>query len=313
MKRTLRIVFTLAVISLTGCTNDFYPAVDERLTAIPVQPHNKAVEVFFAGEWPKEEYVKIAALEARGGEATPYITLINRLKASARAHGADALVVQEKSYITDVYSNSDRMVATSGTTALNGVAIKYKKNLDLGLMPKQQQIDRYDPVSDTFEPVLNLQLGIDGEITAKEESRADAMNIYNVYLHDYTERHLLKEQSAGWTERRQEGFVTERRLHSEKGMLLKYLRFQYNMQRQLQQVIIEKSGRQTEEVRYTYNDAGKLTSRSIDRDKMPYLQEDYTYDANGKVSEVQLSLNTREGMKPLLRSTFAYYTLEEIL
>lgn len=312
MKRALLPAALFVAISLTSCNDGFYPAVDERLTPIPVQPHNKDIEVFFAGEWPKEEYVKIAALEARGGESTPYITLINRLKAKSKAYGADALMVQGKSYITDVHANADRVVATTGTTALNGIAIKYKKNMDLGMMPKLHQIELYDPVSDTFEPVLNLQLSIDGEIMGKKELRGNVLNIYSVYLHDYTERHLLKERGAGWTERRQEGFVTERQLRSESGMLLKYLRFQYNLQRQFQLITIESTGRETEEIRYTYSKEGKLISRSINRGKSLYLKEDYTYDASGKVREVQLYINTKEGLRALTRSTFDYYTLEEI-
>ncbi|WP_157578458.1 hypothetical protein [Pontibacter roseus] len=311
MKKHLRITLSLTALLLAGCTSDFYPAVDERLTTLPVQPHNKEVEVFFAGEWPKEEYVKLAALEARGGESTPYITLINDLKARANAHGADALVVQGKGHITDVHSSADHMVSTTATSTLTGIAIKYRKNLDLGLMPKLQHIELYDSKVQAFKPLLNLQLGVGGDITGKEELLQNAFNFYKVYVQEYTPRNLLQEHGRNWQERRQEGFVVERQLSFD-GILQKRMRFNYNAHRQLQQVVIEKSGRQPEEVQYTYNEAGQLTTRSINRDKKPYLREDYTYDADGKVSEVQLHIATKNGQEPLLRSTFAYYTWEEI-
>ena len=311
MKKSLLFALVLSAATFTGCTDDFYPAVDERLTVIPVQPHNKEVEVFFVGEWPKEEYVKLAALEAHGGLGTPYITLINQLKKKGRSLGADALVVQDKNFITDVYSTSDRMVATAPISIVTGIAIKYVENLDLGLMPKQQQLELYDPASGTFEPILNLRLGVGGDIIGKEELKANASNFYNVYIQEYTEQHLLREEGAGWTEWRQEGFVTERQLHHN-GIQQKYLRFRYNPQLQLQQVLIEKSGRTPEVVEYTYNEAGKITSREISRGQKPYLLEEYTYDESGKVSEMTLYHTTRSGREPLLRSSYTYYTLEEI-
>ena len=311
MKKLILFALVLSAATFTACTDDLYPALDERLTAIPAKPHNKEVEVYFAGEWPKEEYVKLAALEAHGGSGTHYITLINQLKKKGQSVGADALVVQGKNFITDVYSTADRMVTTDPISFVTGIAIKYVRNLDLGLMPKQQQLELYDPATATFDPILNLRLGIGGDIIGKEELKENASRFYNTYMHEYTEHHLLREEGAGWTELRQEGFVTERKLHHN-GIQQKYLRFRYSPQLQLQQVFIEKSGRTPEMVQYTYNEAGKVVSREISRGQKPYLLEEYSYGEDGKVSEMTLYITTKNGREPLLRSSYTYYTLEEI-
>ncbi|WP_299706240.1 hypothetical protein [uncultured Pontibacter sp.] len=304
------LLFALALITgmLGGCASDLYPEVDERLTSIPIQPHANEVELFFAGELPKEEYVKVAALETRGGA---YITLIKSLQAKARAYGADAILVQEKKEISDVHTKiiTDR-VTTTTLSSLSGIGIKYKKNLDTGLLPKSQDIEMYDAVSGTFHPLLSLRFSPGGEITAKEEMHESAAVIYNNYIHPYTLR-TLKEKGAGWTHRQQEGFVVERELHRD-GLLQKHMAFDYDVARRLKEIRIREVYGATHKINFTYNETGQLSKRTILRSSNPYIQEEYIYNASGQASQVLIYNTNLPEKLPLLRSSYTYYTLEEI-
>lgn len=311
MKRTLLSVLVVATATFAGCTPGLHRQVDERLTSLPIQPHTNDVDVFFGGEWPKEEYIKIAALETRGGENVAYIEQIKSLKAKARGYGADAVVVQEKKFISDVSTDviSDR-VSTLGWGVLTGIAIKYKKNLDMGLVPKYQEIEMYDPVVGDFQPLLTLHFSPSGEIQGRDEKHETATIMYNNYIHNFTFR-TLQAPGNGWVQRAQEGYVVERELHKA-GELQKRIEFEYDVERRLKQVRIQNVRGAAEEINYLYDEAGRLTQRIINRSSTPYLQEEYTYDAEGKVSEVQLyNINLPERL-PVLRSFYAYYTLEEL-
>lgn len=311
MKKMLLLVLALSTVMLSGCTSGLYPEVDEKLTSLPTQPHAREVEVFLAGEWPQEEYIKVAALETRGGENTPYIKLIKSLQAKARAYGADAVVVQDKKFISDVHTEIiTERVATTGWSALTGIAIKYKKNLETGLMPKIQEVEMYDPITDAYHPLLALQFSPGGEIIAKDEKHINAAVMYNNYIQPYTLRHL-KAPGAGWTHRQQEGVVVERELH--RGSLLqKRMEFDYDVARRLKQIRIHNVGGASEEINYKYDAAGHLIQRIILRDSKPYLLEEYTYDESGQAREVQIyNINLPEKL-PILRSTYAYYALDEL-
>jgi YD repeat-containing protein len=311
MKRSLLFVLAIGTWVLTGCVPGFYQEVDERLTNLPIEPHNNEIEVLFAGEWPQEEYIKVAALETRAGENVPYIDLIKNLKAKARRYGADAVLVQEKGFISDVHTQViTNWVATTATGVLTGIAIKYKKNLETGLMPKQQEVEMYDPISGTFVPLLQLQFSPGGEIKYKNEWSDNGLRLYNTFIQEYSLRQL-KLNGPGWTQRRQEGYVVERQLHKG-GLLIKQLDFNYDMQRRVQQVRINVHNGISEEINFTYDADGRLTSRSIQRNKEPYLLEEYTYDESGQVRETQLYNISLPEKIPFLRSTYAYYSLEEL-
>lgn len=304
-------MLSLSAAMLTGCAPLLSPQVDERLTQLPIRPHTNEVEVLFSGEWPKEEYVKVAALEARGGENTPYINLIKSLQAKARAYGADAVVVQGKNFTADVYTSViTGRVNTDGTSTLPGIAIKYKKNLETSLMPKHQYIEAYNPIAATYEPMLALQLSPTGEIKEKEQWHEDAVALYNNVIYSYSLRHLL-EPGSGWKEHQQEGYVTERQLHKG-GLLLKRIIFEYNKERQLQRIQIYRPNGFSEEISYTYDLVGRLVKRDITREKLPYLTEEYTYDDKGQATEVEIFHASTPELIPFMRSRFTYYTLEEI-
>lgn len=308
MKKSILLLLALSTAMWSGCSSSLYPEVDERLTSLPIQPHANEVELFFAGEWPKEEYIKVAALETQGGA---YITLIKSLQAKARAYGADAILVQDKKMISNVHTEiSSERVTTTATSSLAGIAIKYKKNLETGLIPKSQEIEMYDPVSGTYHPLLALHFSPEGEIIAKEEKHESAAVMYNNYMLPYTLR-ALKEKGAGWTHRHQEGFVVERELHRN-GMLQKHMAFDYDTARRLKEIRITELRGVTQKISYTYNQAGQLTQRDIFRNDTPHIQEKYTYDAGGQANQVQIYNTNLPEKMPLLRSTFTYYTLEEI-
>jgi hypothetical protein len=311
MKRSLLFVLAIGTWVLTGCVPGFYQEVDERLTALPMEPHTNEIEVLFAGEWPQEEYIKVAALETRAGENVLYIDLIKNLKAKARMYGADAVLVQEKGFIVDVNTQVfSRRVETTNTGVLTGIAIKYKKNLETGLMPKQQEVEMYDPIASNYVPLLKLQFSPGGEIRDKNEWRDNGFMLYNTFIKEYSLRQL-KAAGPGWTQRRKDGFVKERKQHRD-GLLVKRLVFNYTPGRQLQQVRILVPDGISEEINYTYDAAGRLVSRNIQRNNAPYLLEEYTYDESGQVNEIQLYNTSLPEKIPFLRSTYAYYSLEEL-
>ncbi len=293
---------------MSGCTTDLYPEVDTRLTTIATKPHTNEVELFFVGEVPKEEYIKVAALEAHQGA---YVTLIRKLQTQARAHGADALLVQAKNVMPDVYTDIiTERITTTPYSSLAGIAIKYKKNLDTALLPKQQEVELYDAMSGAFQPVLALRFSVGGDIVAKEEKHPRAAMLYNTYIQPYTLR-TLQESGPSWTHRQQEGFVVERQQHIG-GMLQKQMQFDYDPARRITEIRIKEQGGATQIISYTYNEAGQLTQRDIFRSGKPYIQEVYTYDAKGQASQVLLYNTNLPEKLPLLRSRFSYYTLGEI-
>lgn len=290
-------------VSLSACSPSLHPEADERLTKVPAQPHGYEIEVFFAGEWPREEYIKLAALETRGGENVPYAYMIKNLQDKARAYGADAVVIQEKNVVSDVYT-------TNTWSALTGVAIKYKKYLDTNLLPKSQQVEMYDPTTGAFQPLISLAYWPDGELKAKEELRENAAFIYSNYIGSYTMRYL-QERGPGWSHRMQESFVVERELHRD-GMLQKRMEYDYDTARRLKQIRIRNVRGASEEINFVYDEAGRLSQRTILRSGKPYIEEVYHYNEAGQAYEVQVYNTNLPEKQPLLRSTYTYYTLEEI-
>lgn len=291
------------VVSLNACSPSLHPEVDERLTKIPTQPHGYDIEVFFAGEWPREEYIKLAALETRSGDNVPYADMIKNLQDKARVYGADAVVLQEKNIVSDVYT-------TDTWSALTGVAIKYKKYLDTNLMPKSQQVEIYDPTTGAFQPLINLAYWPDGNLKTKDELRENAAFIYSNYIGGYTMRYL-QERGPGWSHRMQEGFVVERELHRD-GILQKRMEFNYDTARRLKQIRIRNTRGASEEINFVYDETGKLSQRTILRSGKPYIEEVYRYDEAGQAHEVQVYNTNLPEKQPLLRSTYTYYTMEEI-
>ncbi|MFD2999826.1 hypothetical protein ACFS7Z_05610 [Pontibacter toksunensis] len=307
-----------AVLGLTlhSCIG-YYPAnSNERISDIPTQPHQEEVQLFFSGEWPKQEYVKIAALEVTGGENTSYAALVKALRKRAQAYGADAVMVQDKNTVSDVSSSIyNRTVSTANTSLLQGIAIKYKKNLDLSLMPKRQELQLYNLETSSFQPLLNLQFSPGGEVKEQEVLQQKALDYYNRFVKRYSEHHLVKEQGNYWIQREQEGYVVERQ-QVQHGIILKQVEIEYDAARRITKILVKEPNTLQQDgqevINYTYNEVGQLVSRRITRKKVPYLLEEYTYDDSGKVEQVQVYTPKAEGKAPFLKSDFAYYSLEEI-
>lgn len=302
-------------LALYSCIGYHSASSNERISDIPTQPHQEEVQLFFSGEWPKEEYVKIAALEVSGNEATSYVQLVKWLRQRAQLYGADAVVVQDKNVVSDVASYN-KSISTYNTSLLQGIAIKYKKNLDLGLMPKRQELQLYSLETNSFHPLLNLQLGISGNVREQEALQPQAQEYYNRFVRRYSEQHLLKEQGEGWIQKKQEGYVVARQ-QVQYGIILKQVVIEYDAARRITRIRVEESDAKRQQVvdeviNYTYNEAGQLVAREVLHSKMPYLYEEYTYDDSGKVAQVQLYTAKPDGKAPFLKSTFAYYTLEDI-
>lgn len=317
--RAFKIYTCAALLGLTlqSCIG-YYPAnSNERISDIPTQPHQEEEQLLFSGEWPKEEYVKIAAIEVAGGENTSYVALVKALRKRAQGYGADAVMVQDKNTVQDVSSSTyNSTVSTSSTSLLQGIAIKYKKNLDLSLMPKRQELQLYSMETSSFQPLLNLQLSPGGEVKEKEVLQPQATDYYNRFVKRYSEHHLVKEQGNHWIQKEQEGYVVERQ-QVQHGIILKQVEIKYDAARRITKILVKELQApqqevELEEIDYTYNEAGQLVSRHITRRKIPYLLEEYTYDSSGKVGQVQVYTPKAEGKAPFLKSDFAYYSLEEI-
>lgn len=316
LMRAFKTFICAAVLGLTlhSCIG-YYPSNEnERISDIPTQPHQEEIQLFFSGEWPKEEYVKIAALEVTGGENTSYVALVKALRKRAQGYGADAVMVQDKNTVSDV-SSFRTDVSTYNTSLLQGIAIKYKKNLDLSLMPKRQELQLYSMETSSFQPLLNLQLSPGGEVKEKEVLQPQATDYYNRFVKRYSEHHLVKEQGNHWIQKEQEGYVVERQ-QVQHGIILKQVEIEYNAARRITKIMVKEPNTlqqdEQEVITYIYNEAGQLVSRHITRKKVPYLLEEYTYDSSGKVEQLQVYIPKAEGKAPFLKSDFAYYSLEEI-
>ncbi|SIT89375.1 hypothetical protein [Pontibacter indicus] len=311
MRKTVLLLLLASTVSLNSCSPALYPEVDERLTTLPTQPHAYDIEVFFAGEWPKEEYIKLAALETRTGGNVPYAYMIKNLQDKARVYGADAIIVQDKNFIPDVQTGViTDAVYTTNLGTLTGIAIKYKKYMDTNLMPKTQQVEMYDPITGTYQPLINLAYWPDGNLQEKEELRENAAFIYSNYIGSYTMRHL-QERGPCWSHRMQEGYVVERELHRD-GLLQKRMEFDYDVARRLKQIRIRNTRGASEEINFVYDEAGRLSQRIIFKSGNPYIEEVYRYNEAGEAAEVQVYNTNLPEKLPLLRSTYTYYTLEEI-
>ncbi|MDO6390718.1 hypothetical protein Q4E40_11320 [Pontibacter sp. BT731] len=311
MKKSVLFMVLAGAVSLQACSPSLYPEVDERLTTLPLQPHANEIEVFFAGEWPQEQYIKLVALETRSTEHVPYASMIKSLQDKARAYGADAVVIQGNNFMSDVHTDViTNRVQTTNWGALMGVGIKYKKNLDTNLMPKTQEVEIYDPVMGSFQPLINLAYLPNGELKAKEELQDNAAIVYSNYIGRYTMRYLNKPES-GWSHRLQEGYVVERELHKD-GILQKRMEFDYDISRRLKQIRIRNTSSTSDEINFVYDETGRLSQRHILRSGNPYIEEVYHYNEAGQAYEVQIYNTNLPEKQPLLRSTYTYYTLEEI-
>ncbi|WP_143741255.1 hypothetical protein [Pontibacter ramchanderi] len=311
MRKTILLMLMAGATSLSACTSTLYPEMEIPLSKIPLQPHANEIDVFFAGEWPQEQYIKLAALETRSTEYVPYASMIRNLQDQARAYGADAVVIQEKNIVSDVHTDViTNRVHTTNSSGLVGVAIKFKKNLDTNLLPKSQQVEVYDAKTGTFQPLIDLAYLPNGNLKAKEELRENAALVYSNYIGNYSMRHL-RDHGPGWSHRLQEGYIVERVLHTD-GILQKRMEFDYDTAKRLKQIRIKNMKGPSEEINFVYDENGRLSQRIILKSGKPYLEEVYRYNEAGQAAEVQVYNTNLPVKQPFLRSAYTYYTLEEI-
>lgn len=313
------------VLGLQSCAEPFYATdpyktPNARLSALVLPPHTNEVELFFTGEAPKDEYIKLAAIEAKGPEYSSYGSLVMHLRQSAQKFGADAILVQDREYRSNTSNFGSSFVSTDNYPELRGIAIKYRKNLSLAQIPKEQNIQFYNPDKNAFEPALQLKLTLGGEIEEKKEVMPLAMNHYTNFIQQYSMQHLLQEQSPNWRSKDENGRTTHRQLHN-RSFTEKDILFHYNTANQLEEIKIMHYSPQTlavlktqsERIAISYDTSGRIAERTVYRNDAPYLREVYHYNqATGAVDAVDTFLVSQEKERPFLKSEFTYYSPEEI-
>lgn len=105
--------------------------------------------------------------------------------------------------------------------------------------------------------------------------------------------------------------MVERELHRD-GLLQKRMEFDYDVARRFKQIRIRNTRGASEEINFVYDEAGRLSQRIIFKSGNPYIEEVYRYNEAGEAAEVQVYNTNLPEKLPLLRSTYTYYTLEEI-
>ncbi|QCR24013.1 hypothetical protein [Pontibacter sp. SGAir0037] len=326
MNITTKMLAAMALLlSLQSCTDqiyttDPYRTPNARLTSLMLPPHKKDVELFFKGETPEEEYIKIAAIEARGPEDTSYGSLIKHLQLSAQKFGADAILVMDKNYKSNTsnWTYNSRNISTDNYPELHGIAIKYRKNIDLTQIPKEQEIHFYNQETSSFEPALHLKLTYGGGVEEKEELNPLGMQHYTNFIKNYSLQHLMYEDNKNWKSREVDGKITHRQL-TKQGLPVKQVQFIYNPDGSVAEIQLQhyhegyNTDSYAEKILISYNEEGKVKERTIFRSDNPYLREVYHYDqSSSRLDVMETYIVNQEKDTPFIKTAFAYYDPEEV-
>ena len=181
------------------------------LTDIPIKPTSNKVDVFFSGEYPKQDYYKVRILEVTGSNG--YNELLANLKVQAQQLGFDAIQILSKSD----YSKQDNSVGTAITQGLvsglvgnknavynapiineqrlSAIAIKYKSNMNyVNNIVQHARIT----LNNSSRTVYNLSFSLNGaavDTNSYEDSRFYLDNISLFKFADFFTQHQATSSS----------------------------------------------------------------------------------------------------------------------
>ncbi|GGK73170.1 hypothetical protein ACD591_07860 [Rufibacter glacialis] len=326
----MRSFFYLSLLAFavcgTGCMKRYAPTgLEHRLSSLPTPFHGKEVDVFFPGERPADTaFVKVAILEQKAtGNAVPYSTLVNAIKAKAKLQGMDAVLLLNKNQSThleregiisqilsEAIAGRDLEPEYSSVTTheLAGIGIKYKKNLHY--LPEYVKSKTLYQLRDGQQVLLGT-VPVDQEGIAQEfpDASPDAENLYSQFVLHYDLPHLLHEKGLQWRFTAVQGRVVKRKLQSLSGNLAqKRVKINYNaLLLPEEMVLLTGEEVQPEVIRLTYNDRRQVIEKKVFRGEQLYVREAFSYHTNGKLESILHHIIENGQETPFLKTQFDYY------
>jgi hypothetical protein len=89
---------------------------------LPLQPHQRNVDIFFNGDKPKQPYYNIRVIDVSGSNV--YQDLLNAIQEKAKNEGLDGLIILGKENYNTYYGHISYSV-----NKLSAIGIKYKNNM----------------------------------------------------------------------------------------------------------------------------------------------------------------------------------------
>lgn len=221
-------VAVLFIQILQSCLT-YYPIPTPRLVDLPTPPHSNKVDMFFASEVPKDEYVKVMILEVESGINESYTNLVKSMELKAQDEGIDAVLILDKiegnqvvgaraSYIADKLAlesatndkdkkqrnelmqqrlaSGDYQPSLQGYSKLHGLGIKYKKNINyLQNYLKAQHVYKGN---DTIRPILSVYFDLNGVERNYIEYVNNSKQIYLNKIRKFSFEYLLQRETQEW-------------------------------------------------------------------------------------------------------------------
>ncbi len=146
------ILFCFALISckIYQPAQQFQP-IKATITAIPLQPHQRTIDVFLGNEKPVDSFYKVKMVEARLAPWESADALLIAIKKQAQQEGVDALLIDNLSLQSSTIQRIESETGGSQYKALSGLGLVYIKNMHfVDTILKKQHVEWW--LDDNPEP-----------------------------------------------------------------------------------------------------------------------------------------------------------------
>ena len=308
-----------------------------KLTPFPVPPpHEREVKIYFPGEAVRDtDYVKIMVLETSAYSGTSYDDLVKLMKAKARLHGLDAVILLEKEdKVTAAYHSGSSSKVGNNTTyrpsyytyssypVLSGLGIVYRKNLNY--------VTRYLKSMTLTEAGTGNQqqvrLDLDGNPLRPYVFSAEKQDFFADYTRKFEPFYLLKQNKNWFLFNDETGRLRKReyQYYSSPTQVFNYsagyvgrsCKFTYNKDT-IQEIRLA-DGLAAEFIKVyhitlTYDAQKRISQTLIRLERKPFLKQKFYYDEENRLIRSELFKTDGSEEMLFLKTEYQYCTLEDFM
>ncbi len=331
MKSTIcKFVFLACFMQfLSSCMFHYLPQDTGKLMTYPVIPHKNEVEVYFYNEKPKDTaYIKLRVIDVHGGIYTSTGAMINAIKQKAQQYGVDAILLLDDKAITESTTSlswgrksNPTYTNYQNSRFMSALGIKYKRNIsEIDNYIRKQEIQLYDSITQTYKPILDVELELDGNAKTIKEIVPKTAIYYHDFIKKYSLSWLIDDKSADWETTSYDENINKKsqfelvRVYSrdnwDKKMRVVY---NYNSLQQIEKIRIKSPEKKPQFLTYVYLNK-KTQKQSLltveEKEKLIYKQV-FQYNENEKCqSSVFYKIQEGKGI-PFLKVNYIYYQKED--
>ncbi len=206
-KLTLLLLLGVLAPVFTSCLVSYPKQYQDlgKLIEYPIIPHQNEVEVFFAGEQPRDTaYIKLRVIDMYGSSYTTTGEMIQALQREAQRYGADALLIGDDKTFTNYFHqtwerNRYSSYAAIAERTMYAVAIKYKRNIKgVEKFIGKQLIFLYDSATGNYQPIVEVKVDTIGNAFNIKALAKNKIHFYHQYIQRYSLAWLAYDKSPDW-------------------------------------------------------------------------------------------------------------------